>query len=44
MNQNERDDLAIYLGLQEFGVALVEVEPWRRRGTVKVLYVRRRSV
>jgi len=31
MNQNERDDLAIYLGLQEFEVALVEVEASRRR-------------
>ena len=26
MSQNERDDLAIYLGLQDFEVALVEVE------------------
>ena len=26
MNQNERDDLAIYLGLQDFEVKLVEVE------------------
>ena len=24
MNQNERDDLAIYLGLQEFDVALMD--------------------
>ena len=26
MNQNERDDLAIYLGLQDFEVTLLEVE------------------
>ncbi len=43
MNQNERDDLAIYLGLQEFEVALVEVEASRRRGRIKVLSLRRRS-
>ena len=43
MNQNERDDLAIYLGLQDFEVALVETEVSRRRGRIKVLYVGRRS-
>ena len=43
MNQNGRDDLAIYLGLQDFEVGLVEVEASRRRGRIKVLYVGRRS-
>src|SRR2546422_10640027 len=43
MNQNERDDLAIYLGLQDFEVQLVEGEQSRRRGRIKVLYVRRES-
>jgi transposase len=43
MNQNERDDLAIYLGLQEFEVALVEVEASRRRGPIKVMSLARRS-
>ncbi len=43
MNQNERDDLAIYLGLQDFEVKLVETEVSRRRGRIKVLYVGRRS-
>jgi transposase len=42
MNQNERDDLAIYLGLQDHEVALVEVESSRRRGPIKVLSVARR--
>src|SRR2546422_4137018 len=43
MNQNERDDLAIYLGLQDFEVKLVEVEGSQRRGPIKVLYMARRS-
>src|SRR5437870_4073796 len=43
MNQNERDDLAIYLGLQDFEVTLVETEVSRRRGRIKVLSVARRS-
>ena len=43
MNQNERDDLAIYLGLQEFEVRLVEVEASRRRGRIKVLSLARHS-
>ena len=43
MNQNERDDLAIYLGLQDFEVKLVEVEASRRRGPIKVINVARRS-
>jgi len=43
MNQNERDDLAIYLGLQDFEVRLVETEVSLRRGRIKVLYVGRRS-
>src|SRR5437762_6447351 len=43
MNQNERDDLANYLGLQDFEVKLVEVESSRRRGRIKVLYLARRS-
>src|SRR5437773_10370024 len=43
MNQNERDDLANYLGLQDFEVKLVEVECSRRRGRIKVLYLARRS-
>jgi len=43
MNQNERDDLAIYLGLQEFEVRLVEIEVSQRRGRVKVLSVARQS-
>src|SRR5206468_2882840 len=43
MNQNERDDLAIYLGLQDFEVTLVEVERSQRRGQVKVLSMARRS-
>jgi hypothetical protein len=43
MNQNERDDLAIYLGLQEFEVALVGVEASRRRGRIKVMSLARRS-
>ena len=43
MNQNERDDLAIYLGLQEFDVAMVEVEASRRRGRIKVISLVRRS-
>src|SRR5439155_986756 len=43
MNQNGRDDLAIYLGLQEFEVTLVEVETSRRRGRIKVVSVARRS-
>src|SRR2546426_10422191 len=43
MNQNERDDLAIYLGLQDFEVYRVEGEQSRRRGRIKVLYVRRES-
>jgi len=42
MNQNERDDLAIYLGLQDFEVALVEVEASRRRGRIKVISLARR--
>ena len=43
MNQNERDDLAIYLRLQDFEVKLVEVEKDSRRGPIKVLSVARRS-
>ena len=43
MNQNERDDLAIYLGLQEFEVTLVEVEASRRRGPIKVISLARQS-
>ena len=44
MNQNERDDHAIYLGLQEFEVTLVEVEFSRRRGRpIKVVHLARRS-
>ena len=43
MNQNERDDLAIYLGLQEFDVALMELEDSRRRGRIKVLNLVRRG-
>jgi transposase len=43
MNQNGRDDLAIYLGLQDFAVALVEVETSRRRGPIKVLSLARRG-
>jgi transposase len=43
MNQNERDDLAIYLGLQEFEVTLMEVETSRRRGRIKVLSLARHS-
>jgi transposase len=43
MNQNERDDLAIYLGLQEFEVALVEVEASRHRGPIKVMSLARHS-
>ena len=43
MNQNGRDDLAIYLGLQDFEVTLVETEVSRRRGRIKLLYVARRS-
>jgi len=43
MNQNRRDDLAIYLGLQDFEVTLVEVERSQRRGQVKVLSMARRS-
>ncbi len=43
MNQNERDDLAIYLGLQTFEVALVEVEASRRRGPIKVVSLARGS-
>ena len=44
MNQNERDDLASYLGLQEFEVTLVEVETSRRRrGPIKVVSLARRS-
>ena len=42
MNQNEQDDLAIYLGLQEFDVTLVEVEASRRRGRIKVVSLARR--
>ena len=41
MNQERRDDLAIYLGLQDFGVALVEIEASRRRGRIKVLSLAR---
>jgi hypothetical protein len=37
MNQDERDDPAIYLGLQDFEVKLQEVEGSRRRGPIKVL-------
>lgn len=43
MNQNERDDLAIYLGLQDFEVTLMEVEVSRHRGRIKVLSLARRS-
>ena len=44
MNQNERDDLAVYLGLQDFEVTLVEVEFSHRRGRqIKVVHVQRRS-
>jgi hypothetical protein len=44
MNQNERDGLAIYLGLQEFEVTLVEVEfSRRRRQRIKVVHLARRS-
>ena len=43
MNQNERDDLAIYLGLQDFEVTMVETEASRRRGRIKVLSLARRS-
>ena len=43
MNRNERDDLAIYLGLQEFEVQMVEVESSARRGRIKVLSVARHS-
>ena len=42
MNQNERDDLAIYLGLQDFEVLLMELEDTRRRGRIKVLSLARR--
>src|SRR5881396_165989 len=39
MNQDGRDDLAIYLGLQDFEVTRVEVERSRRRGRpIKVIY------
>ena len=43
MNQNGRDDLAIYLGLQDFEVTLMEVERSRRRGRIKVLSLVRHS-
>ena len=43
MNQNGQDNLAIYLGLQDFEVTLVETEASRRRGRIKVLSVARRS-
>ena len=43
MNQNERDDLAIYLGLQDFEVVLVEIEASRRRGQIKVISLARHS-
>jgi transposase len=43
MNQNGRDDLAIYLGLQDFEVGLVEVEASPRRGRIKVISLARRS-
>jgi transposase len=43
MNQNERDDLAIYLGLQEFEVTLVEIEASQRRGPIKVVSMARHS-
>src|SRR5213083_2821562 len=44
MNQDGRDDLAIYLGLQDFEVTRVEVERSRRRGRpIKVIYLARRS-
>ena len=44
MNQNEQDDLAINLGVQEFEVALLEVEASRRRrGPIKVISWVRRS-
>jgi transposase len=43
MNQNGRDDLAIYLGLQDFEVTLVEVEASPRRGRIKVISLARRS-
>ena len=44
MNQDGRDDLAIYLGLQDFEVTLVEVERSRRRGRpIKVIHLMRRS-
>ena len=42
MNRNERDDLAIYLGLQDFEVTLVEVEAARRQGRIEVLGLARR--
>ncbi len=42
MNQNDGDDLAIYLGLQDFEVALLEVETSRRRGQIKVVSLARR--
>jgi transposase len=43
MNQNDRDDLAIYLGLQDFEVELMEVETSQRRGRIKLLSAARRS-
>ena len=44
MNQDGRDDLAIYLGLQDFEVTRVEVERSRRRGRpIKVIHLARRS-
>ena len=43
MNQDARDDLPSYLGLQDFEVTLVEVETAQRRGRIKVVSVARRS-
>src|SRR5438132_14032723 len=43
MNQDARDDLPSYLGLQDFEVTLVEVETSQRRGRIKVVSVARRS-
>ena len=43
MNRDGRDDLAIYLGLQEFEVRWVEIEASRRRGPIKVLSLARCS-
>jgi len=43
MNQDQRDDLAIYLGLQDFEVACVELEATRPRPPIKVVSLTRCS-